>query len=619
MSEFHLSLVTIYLLLYFRVSIMSKIKILPEILSNKIAAGEVVERPASIVKELVENALDANSSRIMIEVKNGGRSLIRVSDNGVGMSRDDAMLSLERYATSKIFTDGDLFAINTLGFRGEALPSIAAVAKFCLVTRDETSASGTEIIVHGGTIKKVSEIGAPQGTMVTAEGLFFNMPARRKFLKTVTTEMGHIVDAITKIALGWPDVQFRLTHNEKRVKNWPATGDPVDRILDVLGIDIKNDLCKIEFSADDLSITGWISSNRNTRRTSRGIYIYVNGRVVSDRIIQHALFEGYSGRLVKGQFPLAVLFIHVPYDQVDVNVHPAKHEVRFAQQKNVHEAVRKAVAKALQYADQAGWNAPGIRSNLPSMEQPGIFEPMADFEIFKKQRKEAPSREMETFASLPPACSLNKDPSLARTTVQTPLWEKKRFGDLRVIGQFRDMYILCESGDGLILIDQHAAHERVLFEQFKKRFKDARKTSQKLLIPETIDLGYREAKILERLIPNLFDLGLEIAPFGGDTFVVKAVPLLLKNKEIKPLVIEIVEKIAQIGFSFGMERVFDQCLELMACHGAIRANQRLSDKEIRELLVQLDTCDQPSNCPHGRPTWIRWSLKDLEKLFKRIV
>jgi len=598
---------------------MSKIKILPEILSNKIAAGEVVERPASIVKELVENALDAGSSRIMVEVRKGGRSLIRVSDNGVGMSSDDAMLSLERYATSKIYTDGDLFAINTLGFRGEALPSIAAVSKFCLVTRDDTSSSGTEIIVHGGTIQKVSEIGAPQGTMVTAEHLFFNMPARRKFLKTVTTEMGHIVDAITKIALGWPDVQFKLTHNEKLVKNWPATGDSVDRIADVLGIDIKDDLCNIKLSADNLTITGWISSARNTRKTSRGIYLYVNGRVVRDRIIQHALFEGYSGRLVKGQFPLAVIFIHVPYDQVDVNVHPAKHEVRFAQQKNVHDAIRRAVAEALQHADQSGWNAPGTQPNLPTAEQSGIFEPMADFKIFERQRKDPLFREIGTSASVRPAFSLKKDLSLAQAGAQTPLWEKKRFGDLRVIGQFRDMYILCESGDGLILIDQHAAHERVLFEQFKNRFQDSVKTSQKLLIPETIDLGYREAKILERLIPNLIDLGLEIAPFGGDTFVVKAVPLLLKNKEIKPLVVEIVEKIAQIGFSSGMETILDQCLELMACHGAIRANQRLSDKEIEKLLYQLDTCDQPSNCPHGRPTWIRWSVKDLEKLFKRIV
>jgi DNA mismatch repair protein MutL len=431
--------------------------------------------------------------------------------------------------------------------------------------------------------------------------------------------MGHIVDAITKIALGWPDVQFKLTHNEKLVKHWPATGDPVDRIADVLGIDIKDDLCNIKLSADDLTITGWISSARNTRKTSRGIHLYVNGRVVRDRIVQHALFEGYSGRLIKGQFPLAVLFIHVPYDQVDVNVHPAKHEVRFAHQKNVHEAVKRAVSEALQHADRSGWNGPRTQPNQPTVKQSGIFEPMAEFKIFERQRKDPLSSEMRTPVSFRPAFSLNKDPSLARTTVQTPLWEKKQFEDLRVIGQFRDTYILCESGDGLILIDQHAAHERVLFEQLKHRFQDERKASQKLLIPETIDLGYREAKILERLISNLNELGLEIAPFGGDTFVVKAVPLLLKNKEIKPLVIDIVEKIAQIGFSSGMETVLDQCLELMACHGAIRANQRLSDKEIEKLLHQLDACDQPSNCPHGRPTWIRWSVKDLEKLFKRIV
>ena len=245
------------------------------------------------------------------------------------------------------------------------------------------------------------------------------------------------------------------------------------------------------------------------------------------------------------------------------------------------------------------------------MEPPGIFEPKVDYDIFEKQKK-APT-------SLRSAFSLKKDLDPVPITAQAPLWKKERFGDLRVIGQCRDMYIICESSDGLVLIDQHAAHERILFEQLKHRFQDAGETSQKLLIPETIDLGYREATILERLIPNLFEIGLEIAHFGGDTFVVKAVPLLLKNREIKPLVIEMVEKTAQIGFSSGMEAVLDQCLELMACHGAIRANQRLSDKEIRELLHQLDTCDQSSNCPHGRPIWISWSLKDLEKLFKRIV
>lgn len=576
---------------------MSKIKILPEILSNKIAAGEVVERPSSVVKELVENALDADSTRIIIEVEKGGRSLIRVSDNGSGMNRDDALLAPERYATSKIYKDEDLFAINTLGFRGEALPSIAAVSKFCLVTRDRTSQAGTEVLVEGGIIKKVSQVGAPLGTMVTVRQLFFNMPARRKFLKTVNTEMGHIADSVSSMALGRPEIQFRLIHNHKVIKNWPATSDPADRVADVLGKDIKNNLNKIEFTSDFLAVQGWISSPRITRSTSRGIYLYVNQRVVRNRVIQHALFQGYGSRLMKGQFPVAVLFINIPFDRVDVNVHPTKHEVKFAEQKKIHDAVTGVVAERLGLADQPEWSAPGVQKSRSSTEQPGISEPAVDFGISEKEIK-----------SQHPVSS-----------IQTELWTRKRFGDLKVIGQFHDTYILCESADGLVLIDQHAAHERIIFEQLKNRLLASKKSAQKLLIPETVDLGYREAKILEGLIPDLNELGLEIEPFGGNTFVIKSVPALLENKEVKPLVIEIVEKMAQIGFTPGLEKAIDQCLILMACHGAIRANQKLSDEEIKGLLDQLDQCDQPSNCPHGRPTWISWSIKDLEKSFKRIV
>jgi len=334
---------------------MSKIKILPEILSNKIAAGEVVERPASVVKELVENALDAGSTRVVVDVEKGGRSLLRVSDNGAGMGHDDALLALERYATSKIFKDQDLFSINTLGFRGEALPSIAAVSRFNLTTRPASADSGTEIVVEGGKIKNVSEIGAPVGTMITVRQLFYNTPARRKFLKTIGTEMGHIADMVARIALGNSAVQFRLTHNGKRVKNWSAAPETFARVVDVLGSDLKSSLHAVEFCNDGISISGWISLPRASRRTSRGIYIYVNGRFVRDRIVQHALFEGYTQRLVKGQFPVAVIFIDVPPDAVDVNVHPTKNEVRFARQRDVHEAVRRAVAQTLYEKDRPGW------------------------------------------------------------------------------------------------------------------------------------------------------------------------------------------------------------------------------------------------------------------------
>ncbi len=592
---------------------MSKIKILPEVLSNKIAAGEVVERPASVVKELVENALDAGSSRIIIEIEKGGRSLIRVSDNGSGMNRDDALLAIERYATSKIFKDRDLFAISTLGFRGEALPSIASVSRFTLVTKDESSAVGTEIVVQGGTVKKVSDVGAPTGTMVTVGQLFFNTPARRKFLKTVNTEMGHIADAAAAFALGRPRVQFRLVHNGKVLKSWPTASDPVDRVVDVLGKSIENDLHSLKFDDSAVAVTGWTASPRVARSTSRGTYIFVNGRLVRDRVIRHALFEGYGKRLMKGQFPMAVLFIKVPYDQVDVNVHPAKHEVRFAQQKRVHDAVAGAVAETLRYGDRSAWITTPSTPRPTAVEQHRISEQEA---VFGRDETGALRLRSTAFEDRGALRFREKEDAAAE---QAPLWKEKRFGDLRVIGQLHNTYLLCESGDGLVLIDQHAAHERILYEQLKKSSAASTMAAQKLVVPETIDFGYREAQILEKLIPDLKELGLEIEPFGGSTFVVKAVPARLANREISPLVVEIVEKMAQVGFAPGLDKAIDECLILMACHGAVRAKQQLSDQQIKELLNQLDECDNPSNCPHGRPTWIRWSLRTLEKSFKRIV
>jgi DNA mismatch repair protein MutL len=627
---------------------MSQIKILPEILSNKIAAGEVVERPASVVKELVENSLDAGSTRIMVDVAQGGRSLIRVSDNGSGMSHDDGLLALERYATSKIYKDQDLFSINTLGFRGEALPSIASVSRFSLVTRDESADAGTEILVDGGKIKNVAEIGAPQGTMVSVKQLFFNTPARRKFLKTIGTEMGHIADRIASIALGHSGVQFRLTHNGKIVKNWPMTVAPFDRVVDVLGNDLKNDLHAIKSQTDGISISGWISSPRANRRTSRAIYIYVNGRFVHDRIVQHALFEGYAQRLVKGQFPLAVLFISVPFDEVDVNVHPTKNEVRFARQKDVHEAVKRTVAQTLYEVDRPGWGAlefgsgnvevgkqrlesgSGTRRRSDELwrgkhahvgktrlkfGKRGVEEENSEWKLISDHQRQTSGIVHPESVSQPPAH--NSQPATSNN--QASFWQKKRFGDMRVIGQLHSTYIVCEAEAGLILIDQHAAHERILFEMFSARSADRKQAVQRLLVPETIELGFREAGVLVKILPDLKELGLEIEPFGGNTFVVKAVPVLLAEREVKPLIIEIVEKIVEIGAAPGLAEALDKCRMIMACHGAIRANHALTDKQIYGLLNQLDECQNPSHCPHGRPTWLRWELRTLEKSFKRIV
>jgi len=343
---------------------VSRIRILPEMLSNKIAAGEVVERPASVVKELVENAVDAESSKIRIEIGQGGRAWIQVSDNGLGMSHDDALLSLERYATSKIYKNEDLYAINTLGFRGEALPSIAAVSRMTLITKTRDALSGTQIQIEGGKILKVLETGAPDGTLIAARSLFYNTPARRKFLKTINTEMAHIIETVACIAMARPDIQFQLVHNQRELKNWPRTENPRDRVIDVLGGDLKSSLIAMDHRAGEVFISGFTSSPSVTQATSQKIYIFVNGRFVRDRGIAYALFEGYRGRIMKGRFPVAAVFIRLPPEQVDVNVHPTKHEVRFANPKQMYDTMRSAVMNL--------WKSPVAAQYRPVQTPPGI-------------------------------------------------------------------------------------------------------------------------------------------------------------------------------------------------------------------------------------------------------
>ncbi len=604
------------------------IRILPEVLSNQIAAGEVVERPASVVKELVENALDAGGSRIIIEIEKGGRSLIQVSDNGEGMGHDDALLAIERYATSKIADKDDLFSIRTLGFRGEALPSIAAVSNFVLETRNGEDPEGTRIEIAGGRLKNVSRIGAPQGTLVAVKGLFFNTPARRKFLKTVNTEMGHIADTVASIALGWPDAGFRLNHNGKTVKHWTPAADPALRAADVLGREAGTDLYPVSMENGPVSLTGWIASPRTTRSTSRSIYVYVNGRYVRDRLVQHALFSGYAGRLMKGQFPMGALFLRVAPDKVDVNVHPAKAEVRFVDGNRVHDLVAAAVRRTLEERDRP---RPAAAPNLaPSEEQPPpepppqTDPPPTESRVAETSRRfpdsppQPPNRDSEPATQNPQPATRN--PQLTpRPKEQPPLWEEKGFNALRPVGQVLSTYIVCESEEGIVLVDQHAAHERVLFETLRK----GGSGSQALLVPETVELSYTEADLLQGLIPSLEQMGLEIEPFGGQTFVVRSVPAMLHNRDLRPLIRGIVEEMAETGQSLasdeGLRKALDKTVSVMACHGAIRAHQTLSDRQMQGLMEQLERCENPSHCPHGRPTWIRWSKQFLEKSFHRIV
>jgi len=606
---------------------MPKIKILPETLSNKIAAGEVVERPASVVKELLENALDAESTRIIIEVEKGGQSLIQVSDNGVGMPSDDSLLAIERHATSKISSVADLFSIQTLGFRGEALPSIASVSRFTLITRDKSADAGTQINVAGGKVKSVTEVGAPLGTLVSVKQLFFNTPARKKFLKTVGTEMSHIADTVSRVALGHPEVQFRLVHNNKVVKSWPHVSRHLDRIVDVLGKDVRSDLHAVELNRNGLSISGWIGSPRLTRRTSRGLYVFVNGRFVHDRTIQHGIFAGFAQRLVKGQFPVAVVFIQIPFDQVDVNVHPTKNEVRFVNPQQVHAAVKSAIAQTLYEIDRVNWrpangfrrpesqNASKVAESMTTFRPPGSATPPSRQNKFSYP--ESNFRQRVTDDGQP--ANINHQPAASSQRHQEQIFDSKGFSALRVVGQLHSTYIVCESDAGLVLIDHHAAHERILFEQLQRRAADQRSAAQKLVVPETLELNFREAEILGQMVSDLKAFGLEIEPFGKNTFVIKAVPGLLAGRDVKPMIVEIVEKAAEAGYSPGLKQALDQCRMVMACHGSMRAHQTLTREQIRQLLAQLDECDHPSHCPHGRPTWIRWDLATLEKSFKRVL
>ena len=663
---------------------MSRVRVLPEALANKIAAGEVVDRPASVVKELLENALDAGATRVRIEIDRGGRSRIQVSDNGSGMSRDDALLAVERYATSKLADDAGLFDIRTLGFRGEALPSIAAVSRFALETRAAEAPAGTRVQINGGRLADVGEVGVPVGTLVSVRQLFFNTPARRKFLRTVNTEMGHIGDVVAAAALGRPDVRFRLIHNGRVVREF-RDSDPAGRVVEVLGRELRDALFPLDLSADGIRLRGWVAAPEIHRATSRGVHLYVNGRPVRDRGVQSALFDGFRGRLMRGQFPVAVLLLDLSPDAVDVNVHPTKSEVRFSDGRAVRGAVTRAVIDALSAGEKPRWRGPASdppgpapepdqggggpvsgsgssesrshpsRQDGVSRSKPPLGFPQATDSGPRVSRPSEPPRGSSDFAetvlsnlepdSSPPAYAEVAEgrpaypPSgTSRTLIaegdahpsapaenlrpagheQTSLFGSSRFGELRVIGQYGGVYILCESPAGLVLVDQHAAHERIVYERLR-RDDGGNAPAQGLLVPETLETSAAEAARLTEILPAFAAIGMEVEPFGGNTFVVRAVPALLGGRSAVPLLREIAERLAALddGGDADAGEPLDEVRKLMACHGAIRAGQRLTDREMADLLRQLDGCENPSHCPHGRPTWVRWTPRALERAFGR--
>ncbi len=596
---------------------MTTIRILPEILSNQIAAGEVVQRPSSIVKELVENSIDAGATSISVEIEKGGKSLIRISDNGCGLSKDDALLSIERYATSKIFTKEDLFSISTMGFRGEALPSIASVSKFTLVTRTLKSDIGTKIDIVGGKIRDVSDAGAPVGTMVEVKNLFFNTPARKKFLKSDNTETSHIADMISGMALGNSHIQFRLFLNKHLTKNFSLSDDLFQRSINVLGKDVSKNLYKIKFSDDFMDIKGFAVHPKVCRSSSSKIFLFVNNRLIYDRGLVSAIFQGYKGRLMKGKFPLAVLFIQIPFDQVDVNVHPSKREIKFFNPQKVYQAVAQEIGKTLLKSQEnftgplksraienrsqdlyQGSTKESVKDSFHKVEQ-SVFEWGIDSSSNQAQKEKPIDEKAKTF---PPSLYSFLEPNT-----------------LKILGQVMGTYILAESEAGLMMIDQHAAHERIVYESLKKRYLSLEVISQNLMVPEILEFNFKESDILVDISRDLAGLGIIIEPFGKNTFVIKSIPSIIDEREVKPIIIEIIEKILKDKNDFSKENWLEECLVLMSCHSAVRANKSMNIKEMEKLLEDLEKCDNPMHCPHGRPTMIIMKKSEMEKLFKRVV
>jgi len=604
---------------------MSRIKILPENLCNKIAAGEVVERPASVVKELIENALDAGADEILLDIESGGKKLIRIQDNGCGMSKDDSFLSLERHATSKIATDEDLFHLTTLGFRGEALSSISAVSRMLLQSRDTDADSGWRIKINGGSVEQAEAVGMPVGTSIEVRNLFFNTPARRKFLRRDQTEIGHIGDVVSRQALARPEVRFRLAHNGRTLIDALKSDRIEERVASILGREALREMEPLTHEADDLALHGLLSRPLFTRSATSAIFTYINGRYIRDRVVQHAVMEGYRNLLLKGRYPVVVLFLDLPPELVDVNVHPTKHEVRFRDQNLIHSFISSTIRNALRQTVAA--TAPfaaSVEASDSDASAGEIDSPhhLPDFQSSRaSQQASATVRELPaTYASLempvpmPPANATEssspfKMPENERSTGPA--------GGLSIIGQFRESYILCQDGDDLVLIDQHAAHERVGFEQLRQQFYSSGIKKQNLLFPVVMDFDFRESTQMQQRLDKLASLGFDLEPFGGNSFVLKGVPQLLKDSAAEQLVRDVASELAELGESGLMEDAFDHVLATMACHSVVRANQKLSLEEMRSLLVLIDSVDFNAHCPHGRPVMQRLSLSEIARMFKR--
>lgn len=573
------------------------IVVLPAEWVSRIAAGEVVERPASVVKELVENALDAGAKEIAVWVEGSGSSVIRVSDDGAGIAAEELSVALERHSTSKLKDEADLYRIATLGFRGEALPSIASVSRLEIVSRTRQGQSGARLRVEGGKKGPVAAAGCAPGTTVEIRDLFFNTPARRKFLKSPATELSHICDVVNRMALAYAEVHFRLSHGARMLCDYVGAGRAEDRLQQVLGPEIAASLTPFSATRGKATIRGFLSAAPASFPSSRYLYTYVNRRFVRDRILNHAVLQGYESLLMKGRFPAVVLFLELPYEEVDVNVHPAKYEVRFRRQSEIHEAVAEAVRSGLREKAK-GLGAPELR---------GGARPV--FAVREAALPYSTGPQRESYA---PLLKESAAPAVEAEGIPAGF-----FSSLEILGQILGCYLVCGSARGLALIDQHAAHERIAYERMRRQLERGEVERQSLLIPQILELPVGEAALLEQGIAVLDDLGFGVERFGPNSFAIRAVPALLGEGDYRELLRRMVAEVAEVGRSKEVREELEERLMTIACHSVIRANRKLDREEIRALLKGLDEIDFATQCPHGRPVLLEFPREQLEKLFKR--
>jgi DNA mismatch repair protein MutL len=616
---------------------MNRIRLLSEQVANQIAAGEVVERPASVVKELVENSLDAQASRLTVEIQAGGRSLIRVTDDGAGMSRDDALLCLERHATSKIERAEDLNCIATLGFRGEALPSIASVSRFSLTTRerDSDSPEGTQVIINGGKIVSVKACGSAPGASVEVRQLFFNLPARRKFLRAEETETGHIRHCLTLAALAWPSVAFGFikdgryawqlaaVHTKDKLaalgERWRAlTGGgenllPVDFSADLPAVQEEEEARETPAAPSRFAVWGLMGAPGVSRATREDQHIFVNRRPVENRGVNFALLEGYHTALMKGRYPVCCLFLEVDPAEVDVNIHPAKREIKFHREKAVRQLLARAVRETL------------LRFHSPPAVQIVSQPPLPSRAPAPAASPAPPKSAPSAWPDLPKL--YQQPPSLLSVPISIPAPAAPPASShpsalltvpLRLVGVVGRLYVVLESDRGLVLLDQHAAHERILFEQMLRRLENnGAAPSQRLLLPETVELAARDAQFLREHLPALARMGVGLSEFGERTFLLDALPPFVKASAPRRFVLELVDQLKAAGEGVNALRLGEHTIAKTVCRHAVKANDPLEGAELENLIEDLRLCAMPYTCPHGRPTLIEMNFRELEKKFGR--